>query len=119
MNAPVRPGFAVGHLSLTTPNLEQTVAFFSTLRARAVFQTDGMAILEIRGGTHLVVRTGAAVDPSFDLMVDEVDDVHAELAEQGYAVTELQRGKIHTSFAVTDGAGLRHRITSSHVVGQV
>ncbi len=109
----------MGHLLVTTPNLDETLAFFSAVRARTVFQSERMTILEIRGGTHLVLRPGEAGDPSFDLMVDDVEEVRAELAEQGFEVTALERGGVHTSFSVTDGAGLRHRITSSHVVGRV
>ncbi len=119
MGAPNRPGIAIGHLSVLTPDLDATLVFFETLRARSVFQREGLAILEVRGGTHLIVRAGEAGTPSFDLMVDDVDAAHASLRGAGFEPSPVADGRIHRSFSVRDGAGIEHRLTSSHAVGPV
>jgi len=79
---------------------------------------DGFAVLELRGGTHLVLlqseEAGAGSAP-FDLMVEDLDDTHRELSERGLSPSEISRGKIHDSFQVRDPSGLDVTFNSSHV----
>jgi catechol 2,3-dioxygenase-like lactoylglutathione lyase family enzyme len=119
MGAPLRPGVAIGHLALSSPDIKSTLAFFALLDARSVFQTDGMAILEVRGGTHLIVRAGEAATVGFDLMVDDPDALRSLLIDEGYEPSPMREGGVHRSFSVEDRAGVEHRLTSSHVVGPV
>lgn len=81
----------------------------------------GMAILELRGGTHLILRRGA-VTPGrapFDLMFDDVDEVREQLIDEGAEVGVVRHGGVHRSFEVVDPDGHRVSITSSHAMGPV
>ncbi len=119
MKPDARPGIAIGHLSLSTPDIDATLALFDALGARNIFRKPDMAILEIRGGTHLIVRRGPAAAPGFDLMVDALPEVHGTLSARGLRPEPIQPGRIHSSFRVVDQAGIAHKLTSSHVVGPV
>lgn len=80
-------------------------------------------ILELRGGTHLILMRkdkvvgGAA---PFDLMVDDVHAMHRQLTSQGLCPSPIEaRPTIgHEVFTVRDPAGHVVTIFSSHVSGQ-
>ena len=80
-----------------------------------------MAVMELRGGTHLVLVPGTvtAGDAPFDLMVEDLDATHREWADQGLDVSSVSHDRIHDSFVVTDPDGHRVTVNSSHVVGEV
>ena len=65
-----KPPVGLGHMSLTVADVEASDRFYSTLGLRAVGKGDGMSILELRGGTHLLLfQRGAAAaegDSPFD-----------------------------------------------------
>ncbi|MEM7151793.1 MAG: VOC family protein [Myxococcota bacterium] len=119
MNRDLRPSVAIGHLKLSTPDVDSTLAFLDALGARVVHRSGSLAIVEVRGGTHLVVREGSADAPGFDLMVDGLPQVHETLAARGFGPAPIESGRIHSSFRVTDQAGVPHTLTSSHAVGPV
>ena len=119
-----RPGVAIGHIGPhRVTDLDAAVRFFEHLGTRTVAVMPAMAILELRGGTHLIVRAVDRVAPgataSFDLMVDDIDAAHATADAAGLAPSEIERGGIHSSFTVADPSGTTVPITSSHAMGPV
>lgn len=117
-----RPPIWIGHVSMDTNAFEDSLAFFVDLGMRQVAKMDDLAVLELRGGTHLVLRR--AVDAqggqaSFDLMVDDLDAQHAALTAAGHAPSDISRGKIHATFTVREPAGNTIKFFDSHAVGPV
>ena len=56
MNDP-RPDIAIGHVRLLVGNVDKTTDFFVKLGIRTIVAQADFAVLELRGGTHLVLRT--------------------------------------------------------------
>ncbi|HXQ47989.1 MAG TPA: VOC family protein, partial [Caulobacteraceae bacterium] len=50
-----RPPVGVGHMALTVTDVEASSRFYATLGLRIVGKADDMSILELRGGTHLLL----------------------------------------------------------------
>jgi catechol 2,3-dioxygenase-like lactoylglutathione lyase family enzyme len=50
-----KPPVGVGHMVLTVADVEASHRFYTTLGLRVVGQGDDMSILELRGGTHLLL----------------------------------------------------------------
>ena len=113
-----RPSIWVGHVALPTPDIPATRDFMVQLGMRAIAHGDDFAVLELRGGTHLVLTpadapvSGAAY---FDLMVDDLDQAHAQLRSLGFAPSEIEPGRIHRSFTVAGPSGHSLKFNSSHV----
>ncbi len=88
---------------------------------RPIFRSDDVGVLELRGGTHLVILptedrlSGLA---PFDLMVGDLDATHEELTKKGLAPSEIERGNIHDSFTLRDPSGLDVTFNSTHVSDQ-
>ena len=103
-----RPPVRVGHAILPTADLSATVVLMRKLGMRPIESAADFAVLESRGGTHLLLRksdepaTGAAC---FDLMVDGLDATHARLDSLGLAPTPIQRVPIHDCFTWTAPSG--------------
>jgi hypothetical protein len=79
-------------------------------------------VLELRGGTHLVLLPGApsaGADAPFDLMVEDLEATHAEWERLGLDVSPIERGRIHSAFVLRDPDGTTITVNSSHVVGDV
>ena len=59
---------------------------------REVETEENVSVLELRGGTHLIVLKGdPALQASFDLMVDDLEATHAEWASRGLQVGEISQ----------------------------
>jgi hypothetical protein len=89
---------------------------------RLVAQRDAFAVLELRGGTHLVITATGAAEPDevpFDIMVDDLEAAWQRYAEAGLEPTPITAGGIHSAFTITDPAGRPVTVNSSHVVGAV
>ncbi|MCY3810735.1 MAG: VOC family protein [Gammaproteobacteria bacterium] len=119
-----RPVFAIGHMHVNVDDVGEAYAFFAKYGMRGILERPAFAILELRGGTHLILSQAEdSVEPGqrapFDLMVDDVDAVHARFVEDGVAATEIERGNIHDSFSVTGPSGYTIPFNSSHVAGVV
>ena len=74
-------------------------------------------MLELRGGTHLVLRTWEEPEASpvpFDIMVDDIDAAYARLNGHGMDVTDISRGRIHDHFEVQTPDRRALTINSSH-----
>ncbi len=113
-----RPEIAIGHLKLLTPAVSETIAFFVALGIRPIVTKDEFAVLELRGGTHLVVRKSESDAEGeripFDVMVDDIEEASARYRERGLTVSDIRRGRIHDSFDVTAPDGRRLEVSSSH-----
>jgi catechol 2,3-dioxygenase-like lactoylglutathione lyase family enzyme len=116
-----RPRVWVGHVMLPTPDIPATRAFMEKLGMRPIAEGDGYAVLELRGGTHLILLP-AEERPSgvayFDLMVDDLDAVRDALKREGFAPTEVEQGGVHRSFTVLSPSGHTVKFNSSHVSDQ-
>ena len=116
-----RPAVWVGHVAMTVEDPLRSHDFFVDAGMRTVFRGDDMAILELRGGTHLLLFRGEAEEgpAPFDLMVDDLDAVHADLTARGLAASAITRGRIHNAFTLTDPDGHAITVQNSHVEGVV
>jgi len=118
-----RPPVAVGHVRLTVSNVGAAARWFEMVGLRPIVTRDELAVLELRGGTHVVVRQ-AEEPPApgtrapFDLMVDDVDATHRDYAEKGLSPSSISRGRIHDSFEVAGPDGWAFTVNSSHASGQ-
>ena len=122
-----RPPVWVGHVSMGTPALAESEAFMLRIGMRPVFRSPKFVILELRGGTHLVLSQEDAAakdegaepgDAPFDLMVDDLDATHAEFEAQGLAPSPIERGRIHDTCALTEPGGRRITFYSTHATGK-
>lgn len=89
---------------------------------REVERNAQIAVMELRGGTHLVLVPGspaADTEAPFDLMVEDLETTHAEWTERGLEPSAIERGRIHSAFTVRDPDGHLVTVNSSHVVGDV
>lgn len=118
-----RPLFAIGHMRLPVNDVAEAYAFFARHGMREILERDSFAVLELRGGTHLILsKAESPVEPArapFDIMVDDVDAVHARFLADGVDVSDIERGSIHDSFSVTGPSGYTIPVNSSHVAGIV
>ena len=120
-NGDARPPVWVGHVSMRTASLADSDAFMQQLGLRPIFRGDDVAVLELRGGTHLVLSATDASEPSeapFDLMVEDLAAAHADLAARGFAPSPIRHGRIHDSFTIDDPGGARITVNSTHVSDQ-
>jgi catechol 2,3-dioxygenase-like lactoylglutathione lyase family enzyme len=117
-----RPPVWIGHAVLTVSDVNRSADFWRDLGMREVERNPHVAVLELRGGTHLVLVPGAPeadADAPFDLMVDDLEAIRSQWQARGLQPSEIQRGRIHSAFTVCDPDGYRITVNSSHVVGAV
>jgi predicted enzyme related to lactoylglutathione lyase len=94
--------------------------FYTRIGMRRVARLPGVAILELRGGTHLAISSGEPQSPiTLDLMVDDLDATHQMLQEIGSQPSTVRRSFPHRVFDATDPEGNRLLVHSSHVAGVV
>ena len=118
-----RPSVAVGHVRLNVSDVGAAARWLETVGLRPIVIREELAVLELRGGTHVVVRqAGGPPVPGtaapFDLMVDDVDATHRDCAEKGLSPSPIRRGRIHDSFDVAGPDGWAFTVNSSHASGQ-
>jgi catechol 2,3-dioxygenase-like lactoylglutathione lyase family enzyme len=112
-----RPAVWVGHIHLATDRLDEAHDFMVRLGMRSILKRDEVAVLELRAGTHLVLRRQEQVEPgdaSFDLMVEDLDATHLRLSSLGLSPSGISEGRIHRSFTVRDPSGHLITFNSSH-----
>ena len=119
----LRPPVAVGHVRLTATDVGAAARWLEEVGLRPIVTRGELAVLELRGGTHVVVRQaeqpaepGAAAP--FDLMVDDVDAAHRDYAAKGLSPSPIRRGRIHDSFELAGPGGWTFTVNSSHASGQ-
>ena len=117
-----RPPVAVGHVRLNVKDVGAAARWLETVGLRPIVTRDELAVLELRGGTHVVVRAADPPQPGmiapFDLMVDDVDAAYRDYAEKGLSPTQIRRGRIHDSFELPGPDGWTFTVNSSHASGE-
>ena len=118
----LRPPVWVGHVVLETDRLEETTHFMRKLGMRAIVERPEVAVLELRGGTHLVLIAKLEVvagDAPFDLMVEDLRKTHKSLVDMGLMPTPIERvSPEHERFTVREPAGHLMAFFSNHASGQ-
>lgn len=119
-----RPVFAIGHARMPVHAVGEAYDFFQRHGMREILKREDFAILELRGGTHLILESAKTPIAEgerapFDLMTDDVDAAHARFKADGVQVSAIERGSIHDSFTVRGPSGYEIPVNSSHVVGEV
>jgi hypothetical protein len=114
-----RPPVAVGHVRLNVTDVGAAARWLETVGLRPIVTMDDLAVLELRGGTHVVVRPAErAPEPGtgapFDLMVDDIDTAHRDYALRGLSPSPIRRGQIHDAFNLAGPDGWAFTINSSH-----
>ena len=120
-----RPDVAVGHVRLHTGDMTACREFYQLLGMRECMAWDGMSILELRGGTHLLLietddEMQQVLDPVFDLMVDDIETYKERLDAAGCETSALTFHAIinHHRFSVLDPDGRRVTVHSDHTEGR-
>jgi catechol 2,3-dioxygenase-like lactoylglutathione lyase family enzyme len=117
-----RPSVWIGHEVLAVRDLDRSADYWRDLGMREVERNEHVAVLELRGGTHLVLVPGTPseeADAPFDLMVEDLDATHAEWTARGLDPSPIERGRIHAAFTMRDPDGYRVTVNSTHVVGEM
>ena len=117
-----RPAVWTGHLVVTGRDLAVSASFYEDIRMRKVAVFEEVAIFELRGGTHLVVRKDPNPKPgpaSWDLMVEDIAATHADWTSKGLTLSPIEKSSFHDAFTVTDPDGNTIEVSNSHVVGPV
>ena len=119
-----RPPVAVGHVRLHATDVAAAAQWLESVGLRTIFAAAELAVLELRGGTHVVVReteqplkAGAAAP--FDLMVDDIEAARRDYAAKGLGPSDISKGRIHDSFHLTGPDGYDFTVTSSHAGGRI
>jgi catechol 2,3-dioxygenase-like lactoylglutathione lyase family enzyme len=119
-----RPSVAIGHVILRVVDPRRGAAFYTALGMRSIWEADDMAILELRGGTHLMLfkaegkPAGRTID-AFDLMVQNADAFHDELQRRGLPTTDVRDTYGgHRMFEITDPDGHVLTVLSDHTEGR-
>ncbi|MDH3307018.1 MAG: hypothetical protein OEO77_05820 [Acidimicrobiia bacterium] len=113
------PRFGIGHVSMAAADVYLLADFYTAIGMRLVVNMGRMAILELRGGTHLILRDGEPGTATLDLIVDDIDGTHAELEAAGADPSTIQRGNPHDRFVAKDPEGNTLVVNSNHAIGPV
>ena len=118
-----RPSVWVGHIVLRVSDVGASKTFFMQLGMRDVAPKANVGILELRGGTHLVILptedpVAADARAPFDLMVDHIEATHANYLEMGIDPSPMESNEIHTSFEIREPGGHLITVNSTHVSDQ-
>ena len=117
-----KPEVWVGHVVMPVADPAASKAFFLETGMREAEPEASVGILEMRGGTHLILVPGDQVDGAdapFDLMVEDLDASHAAYTERGLNPSVIGEVDYHRFFTLDEPGGHRVTVMSSHVVGAV
>ena len=114
-----RPGAAIGHVFLKVRDVAGAVQFLAGQGLRPIDEGDDFAVLELRGGTHLLLTgTRRRIKPRtaapFDLMVDDIDAARELCRAKGLKPSRIRRSHFHRSFTINGPDQYVLTITSSH-----
>ena len=117
--ADARPPMAVAHVFLPATAVRAAADWLETIGLRPIFAGDELAILELRGGTHVIITPADAPpekgsEAPFDLMVDDVAATRRALAAKGLKPSRIRQGRVHASFGLASPDGQVFTILSSH-----
>ncbi len=114
-----RPRFGLGHIAFPSTDVDELVTFYTSIGMRLVANMGRAAILELRGGTHLIVQQSSKADGTLDLIVDDIDETWNVLNAAGASSGPIERGSPHDRFVATDPQGNTLVINSNHAIGPV
>ena len=114
-----RPPVAIGHVSLGVSDVGRSTKYFVELGLRSIHESNNFTVLELRGGTHLILSSAEEKIPpgakaNFDLMVDDIEAARRKYEDKGMAPSAIEYGKIHSGFTIVDPSGYEITVTSSH-----
>ncbi len=115
-----RPPVWIGHATLFVPDIAASTTFFLKLGLRLIGQYDHVVVLELRGGTHLIILPAdkpTKGPATFDLMVDDLDETHAAWTAAGLKPSAIAAGEIHRAFTVAEPGGHTVTVNDTHVSG--
>jgi catechol 2,3-dioxygenase-like lactoylglutathione lyase family enzyme len=119
------PPIAIGHVTLSVSDVGRAADFYRALGLRPILKREELAILELRGGTHLVLfraegKPEAGPVSVFDFMVEDIEAAHAAMRGAGVEGTAIDEDHVagHFWFEVTDPDGYVLRVFSSHTGGR-
>lgn len=118
----LRPPVWVGHVVLETDRLEETEHFMRKIGMRSIVKRPEVAVLELRGGTHLVLLARPEIiarEAPFDLMVEDLRATHQRFLDLGLAPTPIEKASPeHERFLLREPAGNTIVFFSNHVSDQ-
>lgn len=118
----LRPPIWIGHVVLETDRLPESAAFMRKIGLRLIVERPEVAVLELRGGTHLVLIAKPSItagDAPFDLMVEDLRATHESFVNLGLEPTPIETlSREHDYFKVREPAGYTISIVSTHVSGE-
>jgi catechol 2,3-dioxygenase-like lactoylglutathione lyase family enzyme len=119
------PPIAIGHVTLRVSDVGLAADFYRALGLRPILSREGLAILELRGGTHLVLfcaegEPEAGPVGAFDFMVEDIEAAHVAMGRAGIKGTAIGEDHLagHLWFEVTDPDGHVLKVFSSHTGGR-
>lgn len=114
-----RPRFAIGHMTLAANDVASLAEFYTAIGMRLVVDMGQAVIVELRGGTHLIIRFGQGGQASLDFIVDDIEDTRVAMVAAGATATSIRRGSPHDTFTATDPEGNTLVVHSNHAIGPV
>ena len=114
-----RPRFGIGHILVSARSVDTLADFYAEIGMRLVVKMGRMAIVELRGGTHIVFQSGRPGEATLDLIVDDIDETRAVLDAVGANPGPITRGNPHDRFTATDPEGNHLVVASNHAIGVV
>lgn len=84
-----RPPVGVGHMSLSVADVETSHRFYTTLGLRVIGKGGDMSILELRGGTHLLLFQRGGASAGSDSPFDQTAPGRVDLMIEGRTLEEL------------------------------
>lgn len=112
-----RPLAAAGHLFLRASDVERAAKRLISVGVRAILVRETLAVMELRGGTHVVVRPledDTAHEAGFDLMYEDLDGARDLFAEAGFEVGPIAKGNVHRGFEATAPERFSIKVNDSH-----
>jgi catechol 2,3-dioxygenase-like lactoylglutathione lyase family enzyme len=133
------PAAALGHFVMKVANLAASYQFFGDLGLRQVGMFPDVAIIELRGGTHILLfpendeasssltsgrlgQRGAFFNEQLDLMINgktrgELEEYRTRLLRNGIAAGEIAQEKFfgHNYFQLEDLDGHGITVYTTHV----
>lgn len=115
----LRPLYAFGHVEMEVRDIRKSGDFFLKIGLREVVLEEDFIILEVRGGTHLILTPtkndiASGADAPFDLMVDDVEAIHKLMSGLGLSPAPVEDNGIHRYFYVMEPGGHKVTVNSSH-----
>jgi len=123
---PNEPAIGIGHIALTVSDVAASALFYTDLGLKPCHEGGGIAILELRGGTHLLLfsrEIGAAIPTAerVDLMISGRTRSELEAYREGVAERGLKASAIpdedfygHYMFSLKDPDGNEVVVATSH-----